>query len=144
MPLPYQVIIKISRFRLLLDSSAALLVPFGIYSIFNWGGWVKFIMALVCIAIGLLTTFANFHELLKFNAPQLIISKDGMQTSNGEFYPWLAISNEKIIEQAQGRYRSCFLHFEMLKVSHQIDVTWLTQSPSKILAIIKQFKQEET
>lgn len=100
-------------------------------------------MALVCIAIGLLTIFANFHELLKFNAPQLIISKDGMQTSNGEFYPWLAISNEKIVEQAQGRYRSYFLHFETLNTSRQVDVTWLTQSPSKILALIKQFKQEE-
>ncbi|GGI50094.1 hypothetical protein GCM10011425_13060 [Mucilaginibacter galii] len=125
----------------MLDASAALLVPFGIYSLFHWGGWVKFMMALVCIAIGLLTIFANFHELLKFNAPQLIISKDGMQTSNGEFYPWLAISNEKIVEQAQGRYRSYFLYFETADASRQIDVTWLTESPSKIIALIKEFKQ---
>lgn len=143
MPHPQQVIIKISRFRLLLDASAGLFVPFGIYSLFHWGGWVKFIMALVCIAIGLLTIFANFHELLKFNAPQLIISKNGMQTSNGEFYPWLAISNEKIVEQGQGRYRSYILYFETNDVSRQINVTWLTQSPSKIIAIIELFKQQQ-
>lgn len=139
MPYPQNVIIKMSRFRILLDGSAILMVPFGIYLLVQWGGWARLLMGLFCIVYGIISVFANYHELLRYNTPQIIISIKGIQTNDGEYYDWHTINNAKLLEEKHGRYSSYFLYFEVPGLNRQIPVTWLTKSPQQILSLVKQY-----
>jgi hypothetical protein len=142
MSYPQNVIIKMSRFRILLDATAILMVPFGICLLVQWGGWAKLFMALFCIIYGIISVFANYHELLQYNTPQIIISAKGIQTNDGKYYEWHTINNAKIIEEKYGRYSSYFLCFEVTGLNRQIPVTWLTKSPQEILSLVKQYSGE--
>ncbi|PTQ95154.1 hypothetical protein C8P68_106369 [Mucilaginibacter yixingensis] len=64
----------------------------------------------VVCAVTILVSAINIR-IFANNAPQIIVNKDGLETSKAPFYPWSKISNEEVVRRFNGKVNIYYLNY---------------------------------
>lgn len=138
--LPTQIVIKFSKWKLVRFIAMIFLFSGGVMLLIKADNIIKYIMAIFTIAISALTLYAEYPMILILQKPHLIIGKTGIETPDGENYPWKDIVNEKItaIGNAKPTY---YFYFEAKDVRRTVKLQDLNLSPGQIIEWVKKYKQ---
>ncbi|WP_374951052.1 hypothetical protein [Mucilaginibacter sp.] len=139
MPLPDEVIIKFSNWKIVWFIAMVGVFISGIVSLIEGGSMIKYVMALVCIAIGSVSAYVEYWDMLIINQPQLIISSRGITANDGEFYGWDDIVNEKIMPLGSIK-PAWFLWFETRGRNRKLHLGGLEKRPEEIMELISHYR----
>ena len=138
MPFPDEVVIKFSRWKIVWFIAMVGIFIGGVVSLIQGGSIIKYLMALVCIAIGSVSAYVKYWDMLIINQPQLIIGRRGITANDGEFYKWADISNENIM--ALGSIKPAwFLWFETTGRNRKLHLGGLEKRPEEIMELIRHY-----
>lgn len=140
MSVPDEVIIKFSKWKVAWFTVMVLVVVGGIVSLLRGGSVIKYIMSFVSIILGAMLAYQEYWNLLQLNKHQLVISLKGITTSDGEFYKWQDISNEKLVPLGSFR-QTWFLWFETPGRNRKLHLDGLYKRPEEIIALVKAYRE---
>jgi hypothetical protein len=137
--LPSQTVIKYSRVKILWFVAMILVAIGGIASLIQGGSIIKYMMAVFCVLIGAWLAWREYEYLPLLNIPQLVISSSGIQTSDGDFYPWQNITNLKVMPMGSPK-PTWFLLFDAPTGTRKLHLDGLNRSPQQIAELIRQYR----
>jgi hypothetical protein len=116
-----------------------LVVVGGLALLIQGGTIITYILAVISIMVGGTLAFVEYWNLLIINKPRLIISTTGIQASDGEFYEWSIISNEKIVSLGSIK-PAWFLWFETPGRNRKLHLDGLDKRPDQIVELIRHYR----
>ena len=138
--LPDQTVIKFSKLKWLWFGAMVLVLIWGLVTLIKGEGIIQHIMAIACLLISGLVVYMEVPDIRLINKSRTILSVQGITDSEGQFYPWSAVSGEKIA--AVGNYKpNYFLSFSASGRKRMLHLSGLDKSPAQIMSLVKQYRQ---
>jgi len=93
---------------------------------------------IVC-AVSILMSAINIR-IFTNNAPQIIISKEGLETSKAPFYSWSQIGNEEIVRRFNGKVNIYYLNYNYPGGEVSVRLNSMAQSADELSELLKAYR----
>lgn len=93
---------------------------------------------IICAVVILLA--AINVQVFTDSAPQIIISKDGLETKKAPFYSWTDISNEEIVRRFNGKVNIYYLNYNYPGGEVSVRLNSMAHSADELKDLLKAYR----